>query len=92
MVLVGASVGYRISELLSWTLADVLDADGCMRDVVTVESKRLQGGRHIPKAPARPEGHPDLCCCADGKRFRGEIPPKARRATLVKITFTSVRS
>jgi integrase len=58
MVLVGAYVGYRISELLSWTLADVLDADGCIRDVVTVESKRLKGGRHIPKAPARPEGHP----------------------------------
>jgi integrase len=27
MVLVGAYVGFRISELLSWTLADVLEPD-----------------------------------------------------------------
>ena len=69
MVMVGAYVGFRISELLSWRLADVLDADGDIKDVVTVESKRLKGGRHVPKPPARPEGHPDLCCCPDCKRF-----------------------
>ena len=53
------------SELLSWRLCDVLDADNRLKDVVVVESKRLKGGRHIPKPPTRPEGHPDLCCCPD---------------------------
>lgn len=89
MVLVGAYVGFKISELLSWRLSDVLDTDGSIKDVVGVESKRLKGGRHIPKAPTRPGGHPDLCCGADCKRFRGEIPPKARRAPDDRAVFLS---
>lgn len=89
MVLVGAYVGFRISALLSWRLSDVLDTDGSIKDVVGVESKRLKGGRHIPKAPTRPGGHPDLCCGADCKRFRGEIPPKARRAPDDRAVFLS---
>jgi integrase len=89
MVLVGSYVGFRISELLSWRLSDVLDADGSIKDVVVVESKRLKGGRHIPKAPTRPEGHPDLCCCADCKRFQGELPAKTRRAPDDRAVFLS---
>jgi integrase len=79
MVWVGSYVGFRISELLSWTLADVLEPDNSIKDVVVVESKRLKGGRHVPKPPEQPAGHPDGCCCHDCQRFRGELPPKARR-------------
>jgi integrase len=89
MVLVGAYVGFRISALLSWTLADVLETDGRIRDIVVVESKWLKGGHHVPKAPTRPEGHPDLCCCPDGKRFRGELSPKTRRAPDDRAVFLS---
>jgi integrase len=89
MVLVGSYVGFRISELLSWTLADVLEADGTIKDIVTVESKRLKGGRHVPKPPTRPEGHPDGCCCPDCKQFRGELPPKTRRAPDDRSVFLS---
>jgi integrase len=57
--------------------------------VVVVESRRLKGGRHVPKTPTRPEGHPELCCCADCKRFRGELPPKTRRAPDDRAVFLS---
>jgi integrase len=89
MVMVGAYVGFRISELLSWTLDDVLEVDGSIKDVVTVDSIRLKGGRHVPKPPGRPEGHPDLCCCPDCKRFRGELAPKTRRPPDDRAVFLS---
>ena len=89
MVIVGAYVGFRISELLSWRLSDVLDADNSIKDVVVVESKRLKGGRHVPKPPTQPEGHPDLCCCADCKRLRGELAPKTRRPPDDRAVFLS---
>jgi integrase len=89
MLLVGAYVGFRISELLSWTLADVLEPDNSIKDVVVVESRRLKGGRHVPKPPTRPDGHPDLCHCPDCKRFRGELPPKTRRPPDDRAVFLS---
>jgi integrase len=89
MVLVGAYVGFRISELLSWTLADVLEADNSIKDVVVVDSKRLKGGRHVPKLPTRPDGHPDRCHCPECKRFRGELPTKTRRPPDDRAVFLS---
>lgn len=89
MVLVGSYVGFRISELLSWTLDDILDPDNSIKDVVVVESKRLKGGRHVPKPPARPDGHPDGCCCKECQRFRHELPPKSRRPPDDRAVFLS---
>jgi hypothetical protein len=43
MVLAGAYVGFRISELFPWTLADVLELDNSIKEIVIVESKRLKG-------------------------------------------------
>ena len=49
MLLVGAYVGFRISELLSWKLSDVLEEDDSLKDIIVIESKRLKGGRHVAK-------------------------------------------
>jgi integrase len=50
MVMVGAYVGFRISELLSWTLADVLDADGNIKHVIGTHSLRKSAARRFLEA------------------------------------------
>jgi integrase len=89
MLLVGAYVGFRISELLSWKLSDVLEEDDSLKDIIVIESKRLKGGRHVAKPHVKPEGHPDHCYCPDCKRFRGELPTKTRRAPDDRAVFLS---
>jgi integrase len=61
----GAFWGYRISELLSLTVGDVLTESGELRAVVTVPSERLKGGKP-PKAStpkAKPADHVEGCKC-----------------------------
>jgi hypothetical protein len=66
--LIGARAfwGYRISELLSLTVGDVLTGNGELRQVVTVPSERLKGGKP-PKesmlSKPKPADHVDGCLC-----------------------------
>ena len=80
MLRLGIYLGLRISELLSLTTDDVLDADGLIKDVIVIPTVRLKGGKEPkPKVYERPEGDPDGCRCRDCKLWRGEIQPKPRR-------------
>lgn len=62
----GLAWGFRISELLSLRVSDVLTETGELRAVVTVPSNRLKGGKP-PKASAaskaKPVDHVDGCQC-----------------------------
>lgn len=44
LFLLGVSTGFRISELLSLTVADVA-TDGKLKDHLTVEAKKMKGGK-----------------------------------------------
>jgi integrase len=81
MLRLGCYLGFRISELLSLTLADCLDEQGNIRDVVVMPSARLKGGKpSTPKVYRRPEGHEaGKCHCRDCQLAEGTIQPKPRR-------------
>ncbi len=44
LLIVGAHVGFRITELLTWTLGQILGPDGAIRNEVTVTRALLKGG------------------------------------------------
>jgi integrase len=62
----GVVWGYRISELMSLKIKDVYDVDtGAIREFITIESRRLKGGKSTaPKAqPPKPTNHDPECPC-----------------------------
>ena len=61
----GAFWGYRISELLSLKVDDVMDEHGYLRPFVVVPSERLKGGkpRVVKPLPPKPANHDADCPC-----------------------------
>ena len=61
----GAFWGYRISELLSLRVDDVMDEHGCLRPFVVVPSERLKGGNPTvaQPLPPKPASHEAECPC-----------------------------
>jgi integrase len=62
----GVIWGDRISELMSLKVKDVYDVEsGTIRECITVESRRLKGGKpHTPKPqPPKPANHDPECPC-----------------------------
>jgi integrase len=80
MLRLGIYLGLRISELLSLTIDDVLDAQGAVVDVLIVPSVRLKGGKEPkPKVYVKEDGHVDGCLCHNCQLVDGKIQPKPRR-------------
>jgi integrase len=65
MIGVGAFWDYRISELMSLTVDEVMNPDGTLRPFITVPSGRLKGGTaSTPKPlPPKPANHEPECPC-----------------------------
>jgi integrase len=61
----GAFWGYRISELLSLRVDDVMDEHGYLRPFVVVPSERLKGGKPTvaKPLPPKPASHEAECPC-----------------------------
>jgi integrase len=61
----GSAWGFRISELLSLRVSDVLTEAGELRQVVAVPSDRLKGGKppNASSTKAKPVDHVDVCKC-----------------------------
>ena len=61
----GSFWGYRISELLSLKVDDVMDEHGYLRPFVVVPSERLKGGkpRVAKPLPPKPANHDADCPC-----------------------------
>ena len=53
MVVVGSNVGFRIKELLSWTVGQVLTSEGQVAREVTVTRALLKGGSGVRKRSVR---------------------------------------
>jgi len=53
MVVVGISVGYRITELLTWTVGQVLTREGNIAHEITVTRALLKGGSGVRKRSVR---------------------------------------
>jgi integrase len=62
---VGAFWGYRISELMSLTVDEVMNPDGSLRPFITVPSARLKGGKEpkVKPLPPKPANHDPECSC-----------------------------
>jgi integrase len=78
----GAFWGYRITELLSLRVDDVMDEHGYLRPFVTIPSERLKGGKPRTKKPlpAKPVSHDAECACnlCQRKPPNRRIPPDRR--------------
>jgi integrase len=61
----GSFWGYRISELLSLKVDDVMDEHGYLRPFVVMPSERLKGGkpRVVKPSPPKPANHDADCPC-----------------------------
>jgi integrase len=53
LIIAGTQVGYRITELLTWTVGQVLGADGDIVREVTVTRADLKGGKGVRKRSVR---------------------------------------
>lgn len=53
LIIAGTQVGYRITELLTWTVGQVLGADGNVVREVTVTRSLLKGGSGVHKRSVR---------------------------------------
>ena len=53
LIIAGTQVGYRITELLTWTVGQVLGADGDIVREVTVSRADLKGGKGVRKRSVR---------------------------------------
>jgi integrase len=53
LIIAGTQVGYRITELLTWTIGQVLGADGDIGREVTVTRADLKGGKGVRKRSVR---------------------------------------
>lgn len=53
LIIAGTQVGYRITELLTWTVGQVLGADGDIVREVTVTRADLKGGNGLRKRSVR---------------------------------------
>lgn len=53
LLIVGTNVGYRITELLTWTIGQVLTRDGNVAKEVTVTRALLKGGSGVRKRSIR---------------------------------------
>ena len=53
LIIAGTQVGYRITELLTWTVGQVLGADGDIVREVTVNRADLKGGKGVRKRSVR---------------------------------------
>jgi integrase len=78
----GVIWGYRISELLSLKVKDVYDGDaGTLRALITIDSRRLKGGKPTaPKPqPPKPTNHdPDCPCNLCHPKISKRRPPDDR--------------
>jgi integrase len=90
LVVLGVACGFRISELLSLRVGDVLQ-HGRIVDRVTVARRFMKGGKTQTPKP-RPADHSEGCrcttCCPPPKAPRAEgrtvrLPPQARAALSV---------
>jgi integrase len=78
----GCFWGYRISELLSLRVDDVMDARGNLRAFIMVPSERLKGGKKPAKHKVyvAPDGHVEGCMCKECRLASGALTPKVRHA------------
>jgi integrase len=53
MVIVGTNVGYRITELLTWTVGQILTREGDIAHEITVTRALLKGGNGLRKRSVR---------------------------------------
>ncbi len=79
MVLVGIQVGYRVSELLTWTVGQVFGPDGDIVREVTVTRADLKGGKGVRKRSVRSRrvvlNERARSVIRDYIASRGQIPP-----------------
>jgi integrase len=82
---VAVILGPRCSEVKDLRIEQVRADTGEIRNTVTWTPDQLKGGRPkrtpaTPKPPTKPEHYSKRCHCLECKAFRGELPPRKRRA------------